>query len=97
MNSKRPHDELTTTGLLFVLSYLLFTSYQYSNRLLEAQKAVIHLDKKLTKAEVKLEDNQAYLEQTKSQLFTLSQDVSKLQHLDRVKKDIDRNLWPDKQ
>ena len=97
MNSKRLHDELTIIGLIFVLSYLLFTSYEYSNRLLEAQKAVIHLDKKLTKAEVKLEDNQAYLEQTKFQLITLSQDVSKLQHLDRVKKDIDRNLWPDKQ
>ena len=97
MNSKRLHDELTIIGLIFVLSYLLFTSYQYSNRLLEAQKAVIHLDKKLTKAEVKLEDNQAYLEQTKSQLITISQDVGKLQHLDRVKKDIDRNLWPDKQ
>ena len=97
MNSKRLNDELTIIGLIFILAYALFTSYQYSNRLLEAQKAVIHLDKKLTKAEIKLEDNQAYLEQTKSQLFTLSQDVSKLQHLDRVKKDIDRNLWPDKQ
>ena len=97
MNSKRLNDELTIIGLIFILAYALFTSYEYSNRLLEAQKAVIHLDKKLTKAEIKLEDNQAYLEQTKSQLFTLSQDVSKLQHLDRVKKDIDRNLWPDKQ
>ena len=97
MNSKRLNDELTIIGLIFILAYALFTSYEYSNRLLEAQKAVIHLDKKLTKAEVKLEDNQAYLEQTKSQLFNLSQDVSKLQHLDRVKKDIDRNLWPDKQ
>ena len=97
MNSKRLNDELTIIGLIFVLTYAIFTSYEYSNRLLEAQKAVIHLDKKLTKAEVKLEENQAYLEQTKSQLTTLSQDVSKLQHLDRVKKDIDRNLWPDKQ
>ena len=97
MNSKRLHDELTIIGLIFILAYALFISYEYSNRLLEAQKAVIHLDKKLTKAEVKLEDNQAYLEQTKSQLSTLSQDVSKLQHLERVKKDIDRNLWPDKQ
>ena len=97
MNSKRLNDELTIIGLIFILAYALFTSYEYSNRLLEAQKAVIHLDNKLTKAEVKLEDNQAYLEQTKSQLSTLSQDVSKLQHLDKVKKDIDRNLWPDKQ
>ena len=97
MNSKRLNDELTIIGLIFILAYALFISYEYSNRLLEAQKAVIHLDKKLTKAEIKLEDNQAYLEQTKSQLFTLSQDVSKLQHLDKVKKDIDRNLWPDKQ
>ena len=96
MNSKRLNDELTIIGLIFVLTYALFTSYEYSNRLLEAQKAVIHIDKKLTKAEVKLDENQAYLEQTKSQLTTLSQDVSKLQHLDRVKKDIDRNLWPDK-
>ena len=97
MNSKRLNDELTIIGLIFVLTYALFTSYEYSNRLLEAQKAVIHIDKKLTKAEVKLDENQAYLEQTKSQLTTLSQDVSKLQHLDRVKKDIDRNLWPNKQ
>lgn len=97
MNSKRLNDELTIIGLIFILAYALFTSYEYSNRLLEAQKAVIHLDKKLTKAEIKLEDNQAYLEQTKSQLITLSQDVNKLQHLDRVKKDIDRNLWPNKQ
>lgn len=96
MNSKRLNDELTIIGLIFVLTYALFTSYEYSNRLLEAQKAVIHIDKKLTKAEVKLDENQAYLEQTKSQLTTLSQDVSKLQHLDRVKKDIDRNLWPNK-
>lgn len=96
MNSKRLNDELTIIGLIFVLTYALFTSYEYSNRLLEAQKAVIHIDKKLTKAEVKLDENQTYLEQTKSQLTTLSQDVSKLQHLDRVKKDIDRNLWPDK-
>lgn len=97
MNSKRLNDELTIIGLIFVLTYAIFTSYEYSNRLLEAQKAVIHIDKKLTKAEVKLDENQAYLEQTKSQLTTLSQDVSKLQHLDRVKKDIDRNLWPNKQ
>lgn len=97
MNSKRLNDELTIIGLIFILAYALFTSYEYSNRLLEAQKAVIHLDKKLTKAEIKLEDNQAHLEQTKSQLITLSQDVNKLQHLDRVKKDIDRNLWPNKQ
>lgn len=97
MNSKRLNDELTIIGLIFILAYALFTSYEYSNRLLEAQKAVIHIDKKLTKAEVKLDENQAYLEQTKSQLTTLSQDVSKLQHLDRVKKDIDRNLWPNKQ
>lgn len=97
MNSKRLNDELTIIGLIFILAYALFTSYEYSSRLLEAQKAVIHLDKKLTKAEIKLEDNQAYLEQTKSQLITLSQDVNKLQHLDRVKKDIDRNLWPNKQ
>ena len=96
MNSKRLNDELTIIGLIFILAYALFISYEYSNRLLEAQKAVIHLDKKLTKAEVKLDENQAYLEQTKSQLTTLSQDVSKLQHLDRVKKDIDRNLWPNK-
>ena len=96
MNSKRLNDELTIIGLIFVLTYAIFTSYEYSNRLLEAQKAVIHIDKKLTKAEVKLDENQAYLEQTKSQLTTLSQDVSKLQHLDRVKKDIDRNLWPNK-
>ena len=96
MNSKRLNDELTIIGLIFILTYALFTSYEYSNRLLEAQKAVIHIDKKLTKAEVKLDENQAYLEQTKSQLTILSQDVSKLQHLDRVKKDIDRNLWPDK-
>ena len=96
MNSKRLNDELTIIGLIFILAYALFTSYEYSNRLLEAQKAVIHIDKKLTKAEVKLDENQAYLEQTKSQLTILSQDVSKLQHLDRVKKDIDRNLWPDK-
>ena len=96
MNSKRLNDELTIIGLIFILTYALFTSYEYSNRLLEAQKAVIHIDKKLTKAEVKLDENQAYLEQTKSQLTTLSQDVSKLQHLDRVKKDIDRNLWPNK-
>ena len=53
--------------------------------------------KKLTKAEVKFDATYNQLEQTKSQLITLSQDVSKLQHLDRVKKDIDRNLWPDKQ
>ena len=97
MNSKQLNDELTIIGLIFILAYALFISYEYSNRLLEAQKAVIHIDKKLTKAEVKLDENQAYLEQTKSQLTTLSQDVSKLQHLDRVKKDIDRNLWPDKQ
>lgn len=96
MNSKRLNDELTIIGLIFVLTYAIFTSYEYSNRLLEAQKAVIHIDKKLNKAEVKLDENQAYLEQTKSQLTTLSQDVSKLQHLDKVKKDIDRNLWPDK-
>ena len=96
MNSKQLNDELTIIGLIFILAYALFTSYEYSNRLLEAQKAVIHIDKKLTKAEVKLDENQAYLEQTKSQLTTLSQDVSKLQHLDRVKKDIDRNLWPNK-
>ena len=96
MNYKRLNDELTIIGLIFILTYALFTSYEYSNRLLEAQKAVIHIDKKLTKAEVKLDENQAYLEQTKSQLTILSQDVSKLQHLDRVKKDIDRNLWPDK-
>lgn len=96
MNSKRLNDELTIIGLIFILAYALFISYEYSNRLLEAQKAVIHLDRKLTKAEVKLDKNQAYLEQTKSQLITLSQDVSKLQHLDRVKKDIDRNLWPNK-
>lgn len=96
MNSKRLNDELTIIGLIFILAYALFISYEYSNRLLEAQKAVIHLDRKLTKAEVKLDKNQAYLEQTKSQLIALSQDVSKLQHLDRVKKDIDRNLWPNK-
>jgi septal ring factor EnvC (AmiA/AmiB activator) len=96
MNSKRLNDELTIIGLIFVLGYALFTSYQYSNRLLEAQKAVIHLDKKLTKAEVKLDKTNEYLEQTKSQLITLSDDVSKLQHLDKLKKDIDRNLWPNK-
>jgi septal ring factor EnvC (AmiA/AmiB activator) len=96
MNSKRLNDELTIIGLIFILAYALFTSYQYSNRLLEAQKAVIHLDKKLTKAEVKLDETNEYLKQTKAQLLTLSKDVSKLQHLDRVKKDIDRNLWPDK-
>jgi hypothetical protein len=96
MNSKRLNDELTIIGLIFILAYALFTSYQYSNRLLEAQKAVIHLDKKLTKAEATLDQNQAYLEQTKSQLISLSNDVSKLQHLDKVKKDIDRNLWPNK-
>ena len=94
MNSKRLNDELTIIGLIFILSYALFTSYQYSNRLLEAQKAVIHLDKKLTKAEVKLDETQEYLEQTKSQLITLSQNVDDLQHLERIKKDIDRNLWP---
>ena len=97
MNSKRLNDELTIIGLIFILAYALFTSYEYSNRLLEAQKAVIHLDKKLTKAEVKFDSTLNQLEQTKSQLFTLSQDVSKLQHLDKVKKDIDRNLWPNKQ
>ena len=97
MNSKRLNDELTIIGLIFILVYAIFTSYEYSNRLLEAQKAVIHLDKKLTKAEVKLEENQTYLEQTKSQLTTLSKDIDKLYYLDKVKKDIDRNLWPDKQ
>ena len=96
MNSKQLNDELTIIGLILVVLFVLYTAYGYSSKILEAQKAVIYLDKKLTKAEVQLESTQSNLAQTQSELNNLSSNLSKLQHLDRVKKDIDRNLWPNK-
>ncbi len=96
MNSKQLNDELTIIGLILVVLFVLYTSHSNSSKTLEAQKAVIYLDKKLTKAEVQLEATKSNLVQTQSELNNLSSNLSKLQHLDKVKKDIDRNLWPDK-
>ena len=66
MNSKRLHDELTIIGLIFILAYALFTSYEYSNRLLDAHTAVIHLDKKHKKYEVNFDSYLNHLKDTKS-------------------------------
>ncbi len=96
MNSKQLNDELTIVGLVLVVLFVLYTSHINSSKTLEAQKAVIYLDKKLTKAEVQLESTQSNLVQTQFELHKLSDNLSKLQHLDKVKKDIDRNLWPNK-
>ena len=96
MNSKQLNDELTIIGLILVVLFVLYTAHGYSSKILEAQKAVIYLDKKLTKAEVQLNLTNAALAQNQSELHKLSDNLSKLQHLDKVKKDIDRNLWPDK-
>ena len=96
MNSKQLNDELTIIGLILVVLFVLYTAHGYSSKILEAQKAVIYLDKKLTKAEVQLNLTNSALAQNQSELHKLSDNLSKLQHLDKVKKDIDRNLWPDK-
>lgn len=94
MKTKSLNDELTIVGLILILLFVGYELFTYKAKVLEAQKAVIFLDNKLTKTETKLDTVSEQLVDTTESINQLAEDIQSYQYLEELKKDIDRNLWP---
>lgn len=88
MEEKRLNDELTIVGLVFLIFFIIYylcihayQSYRLEKRLTETQKIAIMLDKRLTKAEEKLDISQ-------EKIINLQSQIEENKQIDAITKDI---------
>lgn len=91
LNEKKLNDELTIVGLILIVAFILYylsiffnQTLHLTNKVIEAQKTAIFLDKRL-------EQTEQTLIITNQSLTQIQDRLSDYEFLDKIKKDIDRN------